>query len=66
MIKLYQQALALDPKQADSLWMLGYVAHNNRQDSSARDYWRRLLAILDPGSQDYKDVKRAIDGLGKS
>ena len=66
MIKLYQQALALDPRQADSLWMLGYVAHNNHQDAIAGDYWRRLLAILDPGSQDYADVKKAIDGLGKS
>jgi cytochrome c-type biogenesis protein CcmH len=66
MIKLYQQALVLDPRQADSLWMLGYVAHNNHQDSVAGDYWRRLLAILDPASQDYADVKKAIEGLSKS
>lgn len=66
MIKLYQQALALDPKQPDSLWMLGYVAHGNRQDALAADYWRRLLAVLDPKSRDYLEVKKAIDSLGKS
>lgn len=66
MIKLYQQALVLDPKQADSLWMLGYIAHANHQDAVAGDYWRRLLAVLNPNSQDYTDVKKAIDGLGKS
>ena len=60
MIKLYQQALALDPKQADSLWMLGYIAHGNHQDAAAGDYWRRLLAVLSPNSQDYLDVKKAI------
>jgi cytochrome c-type biogenesis protein CcmH len=66
MIKLYQQALVLDPKQPDSLWMLGYIAHSNHQDAAAGDYWRRLLAVLNPNSQDYLDVQKAIDGLGKS
>lgn len=63
MIKLYQQALAIDPRQGDSLWMLGYVAHGNGDDKLAGDYWRRLLAVLDPKSQDYAEVEKAMATL---
>lgn len=66
MLALYAQALALDPKQPDSLWMLGLAAHGSHQDNVAAGYWQRLLATLDPSSQDYTDVKKALASLGRS
>ena len=66
MLALFVQALALDPKQPDSLWMLGLAAHGSHQDNVAAGYWQRLLVTLDPASQDYADVKKALGSLGHS
>ncbi len=66
MLELYRQVLVLDPKQVDALWMLGFSAHGGHQDKLAAQYWQTLLTVLDPASQDYAEVKKALASLDKS
>jgi cytochrome c-type biogenesis protein CcmH len=65
-LSLYRQALLLDPKAPEALWFLGLTASRAHDVKAAAGYWTVLLGELDPNSQDYLQVKQALDGLGKS
>jgi cytochrome c-type biogenesis protein CcmH len=55
-----EAALALDPRHAKSLWLDASLAHEERRYADALATWRRLLAIVPPGSSDASIVQANI------
>jgi len=53
-----RRALALDPKSEKALALLGTVAFEARDFAGAIEYWQRLLALAEPGS----DFAKAVEG----
>jgi protein O-GlcNAc transferase len=41
--RIYQQILAVDPRQADALHMLGYLAHQQQQSERAKELVRQAI-----------------------
>jgi len=62
----FAAALAQQPTNAEALWYLGLEAVQQRKVGAARDYWRRLLAVLPADSEDRKSVTQALDTLEKA
>jgi cytochrome c-type biogenesis protein CcmH len=62
-VSLMQRASTLDPKQPEALWYLGLAEAQRRNPKSAAEYWKRLLQVLPPGSDDHKTVRAALDAL---
>ncbi len=57
---LINKALQLDPTNAQGLWMRGTAAFEARQYGKAIADWQRLLAMLEPGSEDARVVEGNI------
>lgn len=55
-----EAALALDPSHAKALWLRASLAHEERRYADALDTWKRLLAIVPPGSPDARIVESNI------
>jgi hypothetical protein len=53
-------ALALDPSHPKALWLQASLAHEERRYRDALDTWRRLLAVVPPGSSDARIVEANI------
>ena len=69
---LIDKALRIDPANAQGLWMRGTAAfESGRYDKAAAD-WEKLLALLEPGSEDAQVIAgnvaeaREKAGLGKA
>ena len=50
-------ALALDPHHAKALWLQASLAHEEHRYSDALATWRRLQAVVSPGSSDARIVE---------
>ena len=59
--ELIDQALKIDPDEPQALLLAGAAASERRQFTAAADYWARLLAQLEPGSQEAKTIAAAVD-----
>lgn len=57
-LAMAKRALALDPKNEKALALLGTVAFEAGDFKSAVDYWERLLALAEPGT----DFAKAVEG----
>jgi cytochrome c-type biogenesis protein CcmH len=57
---LIDKALQLDPTNAQGLWMRGTAAFEAKQYGKAIADWQRLLALLEPGSEDARVVEGNI------
>ena len=55
-ITLIDQALQLDPANAQALWLRGTAAFEAGKFEAAAADWQRLLALLEPGSEDARIV----------
>jgi len=53
-------ALALDPSHPKALWLQASLAHEERRYRDALETWRRLLAVVPPGSSDARIVEANI------
>jgi hypothetical protein len=53
-------ALELDPRHAKALWLQASLAHEERRYADALATWRRLLAVVPPGSSDARIVEANI------
>lgn len=60
------QALRLRPTDPDALFLAGQAAAAGGDKPAALDHWKRLLALLPAGSDDYRAVEGAIAKLEKS
>jgi cytochrome c-type biogenesis protein CcmH len=58
---LIDRALALKPNHPKALEMAGSAEYERGDYAAALDYWRPLLAALDPGSQAHPELASAID-----
>ena len=59
--ELVRQALAIDPEHPSALMMSGVVAYQRSDfDGAVRD-WEKLLALLEPGSEDAKITQENLD-----
>ncbi len=61
--ELIAQALAIDPQHPKSLALAASAAMERGDDKAAVAYWRRLLAVLPPGSEDAQGVRETIAQL---
>ena len=55
-----EAALALEPSHAKALWLQASLAHEERRYTEALVTWRRLLAVVPPGSTDAKIIESNI------
>jgi|APFre7841882724_1041349.scaffolds.fasta_scaffold30691_2 cytochrome c-type biogenesis protein CcmH len=53
-------ALALEPQHPKALWLHASLAHEERRYSDALATWRRLQAVVPPGSSDARIVEANI------
>jgi cytochrome c-type biogenesis protein CcmH len=56
-LKLLDRALKLDPNNAQGLWMRGSAAFEARQFDRAIADWEKLLALVEPGSDDARTIE---------
>lgn len=61
-----RRILALEPEHSQALWFLGAFAAQNGDAAAARAHWLRLRASLQPDTDGYRSVSKALDDLGKS
>ncbi len=62
-VRLLQRVDQLDPKQPAALWYLGLAATQQRNFAQASLYWKRLLALLPPDSDQHQAVAAALDAI---
>ncbi len=57
---LFQQVLRQNPNQIDALNMLAMDAYQQSHFNEAISYWRRLLQLAPPGSEDARMIEAAV------
>jgi cytochrome c-type biogenesis protein CcmH len=62
-IRIFARILELEPGHFEALWFMGYAEAAAGRPDGARDYWRRLLALLPADGEDSEAVREAIDTL---
>jgi hypothetical protein len=55
-----EAALVLDPGHPKALWLRASLAHEEHRYAEALESWRRLLAVVPPGSNDARIVEANI------
>lgn len=63
MVQVLHRILALDPDDPRALWFLGFDAAADERRDEAAAYWSRLLAQMEPGSEEHRAVTRQIEAL---
>lgn len=58
---LIRQALAIDPEHPSALMMSGVAAYQRGDFDGAVQEWEKLLALLEPGSEDAKMTQENLD-----
>jgi predicted O-linked N-acetylglucosamine transferase (SPINDLY family) len=64
--RLYRQVLAVDPRHADSLHLLGVVSHQVGRDDAALDLIGKAIALNDRVADYHCNIGSALCGLGRS
>jgi cytochrome c-type biogenesis protein CcmH len=59
--ELVERALKIDPKAPQALLLAGAAASDRQQFALAADYWARLLAQIEPGSEEAKALAAAVE-----
>lgn len=58
--KYLDKSLALDPRNAKALWLKASLQHEQHRYKEAVATWKRLLAVVPPGSSDARIVQANI------
>ncbi|SBT05344.1 Cytochrome c-type biogenesis protein CcmI [Candidatus Accumulibacter aalborgensis] len=58
--ELVERALRIDPDEPQALLLAGAASSDRQQFAAAADYWARLLAQLEPGSEEAGALEAAI------
>ena len=58
--ELINNALQLDPENANGLWLAGLAANERGEINNAIDYWQRLVPKLEEGSEPQQQIKHYI------
>ena len=59
--ELVERALKIDPNEPQALLLAGAAASDRQQFALAADYWARLLAQIEPGSEEAKALAAAVE-----
>ncbi|RDE51314.1 MAG: c-type cytochrome biogenesis protein CcmI [Candidatus Accumulibacter meliphilus] len=59
--ELVERALKIDPNEPQALLLAGAAASDRQQFALAADYWARLLAQIEPGSEESKALAAAVE-----
>jgi cytochrome c-type biogenesis protein CcmH len=62
-VEIMKKIEGIAPQQPEALWYLGLAEVQQQRPEGAVGYWRRLLAMLPPGTDDHKSVQQAVDAL---
>ena len=62
-VALLRRVEAIDPKQPEALWYLGFAAVQRGHFAEAAAYWRRVLTVLPAQSEQYRTVSAALQTL---
>ena len=62
--ELLARALALEPNNQKGLWLAGFAARQNGDDTQAIKLWNKLANQLTPGSEDWTIVEQYIKDAG--
>lgn len=54
----------MDATNPTALFYLGQAAFENGDEAAAKNYWTRLLSLVDPTSPEAERVKEKLEGLG--
>lgn len=60
-LELVRQALSVDPEHPSALMMSGVAAYQQADFDGAAREWEKLLALLEPGSEDAKLTQENLD-----
>jgi cytochrome c-type biogenesis protein CcmH len=63
-IEVMRQALEIDARRPEALWVVGLAEAAHGDKSAAAALWSKLLPQLSPGTPKYLEVKERLDGLG--
>ena len=58
--KLVLRALEIDPQNLKALALAGTAAFDRRDYASAARYWQRMLPLVEPGSEDARQIQGSI------
>jgi cytochrome c-type biogenesis protein CcmH len=59
--KLVHRALEIDPDNMKALALAGTIEFNRRQFAAAAGYWKRMLAHVEPGTEDARVIQSNIN-----
>ena len=59
--KLVHRALEIDPDNLKALALAGTIEFNRRQFAAAAGYWKRMLAHVEPGTEDARAIQSNIN-----
>ena len=60
---LITKVLTLEPENMEALWLGGMAKAQSGDDQVAYDRWKKLLGLLAPDSEDYKNVNGLLEQL---
>jgi cytochrome c-type biogenesis protein CcmH len=59
--KLVLRALEIDPRNLKALALAGTAAFDRKDYGDAARYWQRMLPLVEPGSEDARQIQGSID-----
>ncbi len=60
---LITKVLILEPENMEALWLGGMAKAQSGEDQAAYDRWKKLLGLLSPDTEDYKNVNGLLEQL---
>lgn len=60
---LITKVLTLEPENMEALWLGGMAKAQSGEDQAAYDRWKKLLGLLSPDTEDYKNINGLLDQL---
>ncbi|NCA71639.1 MAG: c-type cytochrome biogenesis protein CcmI [Sphingobacteriia bacterium] len=58
--ELIEQVVAMDADHPSALWLMGMLYYQRGQFASATSVWERVLAAMDPASEEAEDLRAMI------
>ncbi len=58
-----EKALALEPNHQQALWIAGTAAYYSKDYVLAKQFWERLLGLLDPSSNAYNVISQNLEQM---
>jgi len=60
-----QKALEIEPNHQQALWIAGTAGYYSKDYVLAKEFWDRLLGLLDPGSDAYNVISQNLEQMAR-